>query len=281
MKTNLKYILLLIFLSKNVSSQTTNSINSAFFGIDSALPMMINFICPGGAGLDGMPVNFNLPIDHDTLDVSDFEVVDSMGNVIFPICATLAPAFETGEGRTVLLVGEFGSAISNPPTEVRVVGDLFTRPEIAGESSCSDIINFNGESSTNIIPLSDGPSLFFAQHINGDIDECLEGSQTIQVAWDGGVVPFVVNDLEEDLFQYYTGYSMSSGKLIEHTPVAIADINDNDNFHQLCFSTNAELIMIGVDENRVEDPNGDPNQATEITVDYCYSNDVIFQSTFD
>ena len=38
----------------------------------------------------------------------------------------MAPANENGENRTVLLLGEFGTAVSNPPVEVRIVGDLFT-----------------------------------------------------------------------------------------------------------------------------------------------------------
>ena len=59
-------------------------------------------------------------------------------------------------------------------------------------------------------------------------------------------------DTESDLFQYYVGYSYCSGVLIPHEPISIADINDNDNFHQLCFSTSDE-IKISMMANTVED----------------------------
>ena len=143
---------------------------SAFFGLDNALPSLLcNQL---GSLLDGMPVNFRFPLDSSSLTETDFEVVDSLGNIHIPMCAVLAPANENGENRTVLLLGEFGTAVTNPPVEVRVVGDLFTTATISGESACSAIINLNGIITTNVIPLDDGPSLFFAQRIDGNLNEC-------------------------------------------------------------------------------------------------------------
>ena len=249
----------------NAKSQDT--LISAFFGLDNGLPSLL---CgTPGSQLDGMPVNFMFPIDVSTLSESDFEVVDSLGNIHIPMCAVLAPANENGENRTVLLLGEFGTAVTNPPVEVRVVGDLFTTDTLSGESACSAIINLNGITTTNVIPLADGPSLFFAQRIDGNLNECNSGIQTIQVAWDGGITPYISGDTESDLFQYYIGYSDSSGVLIPHVPISIADINDNDNFHQLCFSTSDEIVKISMMANTVEDPNQDPNLYSEIDVSSC------------
>jgi hypothetical protein len=249
----------------NAKSQDT--LVSAFFGLDNGLPSLL---CnQPGSLLDGMPVNFMFPIDGSTLSESDFEVVDSLGNIHIPMCTFLAPANENGENRTVLLLGEFGTAVTNPPVEVRVVGDLFTIDTLSGESVCSAIINLNGITTTNVIPLADGPSLFFAQRIDGNLNECNSGTQTIQVAWNGGITPYINGDTESDLFQYYIGYSDSSGVLIPHIPISIADINDNDNFHQLCFSTSDEIIKISMMANTVEDPNQDPNLYSEIDVSSC------------
>jgi hypothetical protein len=152
----------------------------------------------------------------------------------------------------VLLLGEFGTAVTNPPVEVRVVGDLFTIDTLPEESAYSEIINLNGITTTNIIPLADGPSLFFAQRIDGNLNECNSGTQTIQVAWDGGITPYVSGDTESDLFQYYIGYSDSSGVLTPHVPISIADIDDTDNFHQLCFSTSDEIVKISMKANTVK-----------------------------
>ena len=241
---------------------------SGFFGLDNALPSLL--LCNQlGGQLDGMPVNFKYPLDASSLSETDFEVVDSLGNIHTPLCVSLAPANENGENRTVLLLGEFGTPVTNPPVEIRIVGDLFTTDPLSGESACPAIMNLNGITTTNVIPLADGPSLFFAQRIDGNLNECSSGTQTIQVAWNGGVTPFIDDDTESDLSKYYIGYSDSSGVLIPHVPTSIADINDNDNFHQLCFSTNDEIVKISMMANAVEDPNHDPNLYSEIDVSSC------------
>ena len=246
-----------------------DTIVSAFFGLDNVLP---GLLCnQPGSQLDGMPVNFKFPLDVSSLSETDFEVVDRLGNIHTPNCVSLAPANENGENRSVLLLGEFGTAVTNPPVEVRVIGDLFTTNTISGESACSEIINLNGITTTNVIPLDDGPSLFFAQKIDDNLNECNSGTQTIQVAWNGGITPYISGDAESDLYQYYVGYSNSSGDLTPHIPISIADINDNDNFHQLCFSTSDEIVKVSMMANTVEDPNHDPNLYSEIDVVSCTS----------
>jgi len=262
-----KILVSVIILTFVLNAKSQDTLVSAFFGLDNGLPSLL---CNQLGGLlDGMPVNFKFPVDASSLSENDFEVLDLLGNIHTPICALLAPANENGENRTVLLIGEFGTAITNPPVEVRIVGDLFTTDAFSGESACSEILNLNGVTTTNIIPLDDGPSLFFAQRIDGNLNECNSGTQTIQVAWDGGVTPYISGDNESDLFQYYIGYSDSSGVLIAHVPISIADINDNDNFHQLCFSTSDEIVKISIMANTVEDPNQDPNLYSEIDVVSC------------
>jgi hypothetical protein len=273
-KVSLLLLLVLFGCSKDNGDSSPrdipqDAIVSAFFGLDNALPGL--FCNQPGSLLDGMPVNFKFPLDVSSLSETDFEVLDRLGNIYTPNCVSLAPANENGENRTVLLLGEFGTALTNPPVEVRVVGDLFTIDAISGESACSEIINLKGITTTNVIPLDDGPSLFFAQRIDGNLNECNSGTQTIQVAWNGGITPYISGDTESDLFQYYVGYSDSSGVLIPHIPISIADINDNDNFHQLCFSTSDEIVKISMMANTVEDPNQDPNLYSEIDVVSCTS----------
>ena len=258
-------------IGEYTTEEIKDTLVSAFFGLDNALPSLLLCNQPGDQ-LDGMPLNFKFPLDESSLSETDFEVLDSLGNVHIPTCVSLAPANENGENRTVLLLGEFGTAITNPPVEVRVVGDLFTTDTISGESVCAETINLNGVTTRNIIPLADGPNLFFAQRIGGNLNECNSGTQTIQVAWNGGVTHYISGDTESDLFQYYVGYSENSGVLTEHVPISIADIDDNDNFHQLCFSTSDEIVKISMMANTVEDPNHDPNLYSEIDVSSCTQN---------
>jgi hypothetical protein len=263
-------LLLLIGSFNSTKAQDSTSIYCAFFGLDDDAPVWVRNVCPGAFGDDAMPVSFKYSIDETTLSESDFEVIDNMGVPHTPLCAVLPPAGEYGEYRTVLLIGQFGTAVTNPPVEVRVVDDLFTIDKLPEESACSEVINLNGAYTTNVLPLSAGPSMIFAQRIEGPMSECIGGTnQTIQVVWNGGITPFLFLDQEEDLFQYYVGYTDSSGTLIPHVPTSIADINDNDNFHQLCFSTTDPILVMEIVQNVVEDPNGDPNNYSEIEVSYC------------
>ena len=263
-------VISLVFPASLLAQTDSTSIVSAFFGLDNDLPLAVNLICFGGNGMDGMPVNFNYAIDESTLEETDFEVIDSLGNILTPMCAILAPANDDGENRTVLLVGEFGDDGSNPPVEVRVIGDLFTLGEDPEQSACAEVKNLNGAFTRNIVPLSEGPTLFFAQMIGGSISECPPGTaQTLQVAWDGGVVPIADTLDEEDLFAFYTVFTDSAGTLIPHTPTTILDINDIDNFHQLCLDIPDSIVKVAFEANVVEDPNADPNPACEVEVRYC------------
>ena len=64
-------------------------------------------------------------------------------------------------------------------------------------------------------------------------------------------------------------YSVQELTSIPHVPISIVDINDNDNFHQLCFSTSDEIVKISMMANTVEDPNHDPNLYSEIDISSC------------
>ena len=44
-----------------------------------------------------MPVNFKFPLDVSSLSETDFEVIDSLGNLHTPMCVSLVPANENGE----------------------------------------------------------------------------------------------------------------------------------------------------------------------------------------
>ena len=66
-----------------------------------------------------------------------------------------------------------------------------------------------------------------------------------------------------------------------HVPISIADIDDNDNFHQLCFSTSDEIVKISMMANTVEDPNQDPNLYNEIDVSSCTLLTIIEENLFE
>ena len=72
---------------------------------------------------DGMPVTFSVQIDKETVLPSAFTVKTSTNNPVTPICATLRPADELLEQRTVLLIGSF-SPDNSIPVSVEIVDHL-------------------------------------------------------------------------------------------------------------------------------------------------------------
>ncbi|MEL6241204.1 MAG: hypothetical protein AAFR19_07825 [Pseudomonadota bacterium] len=109
----------------------------AFFGLDNALSPLSRLICRGAPGKDGMPVIFSTEIDHTTMQAGDFRVTTASGALGQMQCVTLLQATDGGELRTVLLVGEFGTAETDPPVSVEIVGHLH---------SIDGMLNFRGAS---------------------------------------------------------------------------------------------------------------------------------------
>ena len=132
---------------------------SAFFGLDNAMPFAINILCFGAAGDDGMPVVLSHRISSDSLRPEQFQITTRSGQLKTPECATLRPAGDPGERRTVLLIGEFGNADTDPPEVVTIVEDLL--------SDTAEPLNFKGLS-VEVTPLSEGPSMVLAESVDRD-----------------------------------------------------------------------------------------------------------------
>lgn len=77
---------------------------TAFFGLDNALNQRSRMLYSNAPGQDGMPLVFSHEIDPSTLNGSDFEVTTKNGDIFQVEFATLLPANEAYELRTVLLI---------------------------------------------------------------------------------------------------------------------------------------------------------------------------------
>lgn len=246
---------------------------SAFFGLDNGLPQRSNAICPGAGGADGMPVIFSHELDVDTLQPGDFRVTTASGNVGRLICVTMLPAIDPGELRTALLVGEYGSAQSDPPITVEIVGNVH---------SINNTVNFKG-AVTEVTPLDPGPTLILAETLpktawqlgresDGGIGSSTgcptEGvQQIVRVVWAGGVT--TVNneepgDLERDA--YSVTVQNADGSATDVTPFVLGDLGDNDNNHELCLDATDIPISVSFPAGYLTDPNNDLNPATSVEV---------------
>ena len=240
---------------------------SAFFGLDNALPFAVNLLCFGGAGDDGMPVVLSHRISSDSLRPEQFQITTRSGQLKTPECTSLRPAGDPGERRTVLLIGEFGNADTDPPEVVTIVEDLL--------SDTTAPVNFNGQS-VQVTPLIEGPSMVMAESLSQDdwtVDrrgtQCpSEGvRQIIRVTWNGGV-RLANGDEPGDTETHLYSVSMEQEQgtsYITH-PIAIAELGDNDNHHFLCLDTDDKASAVSFPSGHFIDPNRDLNPDTRVIV---------------
>lgn len=248
---------------------------SAFFGADNAFPQLADrFVCEGAAGSDGMPVIFSHQVDTSTLQAGDFQITRADGSIGRLVCVTPAPAADTGEVRTILLIGEFG-APENQPVRVDIVGNLL---------SIDGSMNFRGNS-VSVTPLEDGPALVHAEIVpesewelgkpqstgvtfGAPGDGCPEGTQqVVRVVWAGGVTKpggDEIDDVERTAYKVFVVEGDEELKAI--APFAVADLVDGDNNHELCLDTTAKPVRVEFPAGLMTDPIEDLNPATSISV---------------
>ena len=245
------------------------SLLSAFFGIDNGLPRVANRgICRGAAGQDGMPVIFSHEVDVETLQAGDFRVVTESGTVGEILCVTPAPAVDLGELRTILLVGEYGSA-ENQPVSVEIVGNLLSKDRQ---------LNFIGTKAT-VIALEKGPTIEWAEIVPesqwelgkaatslpwGGGDGCPLGTkQVVRATWAGGVTKpggDEIDDIERQA--YRVTMSLGGEGEVQLVPFAIGDLGDGDNNHELCLDRAGLPLQVNFPAGLLTDPREDINPDT-------------------
>ena len=234
---------------------------SAFFGLDNGVPGQA-FGCGIFGFQDGMPIVLDRRIPLPALLDPSVFVVHRASGAQSPVgCATLAPADEAEERRTILLLGEFASD-GDPPLGVEIVGTLLT----------DDGVDAKGAMVETVVPLNAGPSIVLAEHYliselpTGGTDECpADTDHIIKTTWDGGVSGPDGADLDES-HRLGTKVEYASGEV--RVATLLADAFDRDNHVELCMSAPGEPVAITADSGLYEDPNGDPNVLhTQVVID--------------
>ena len=250
---------------------------SAFFGANNAFgPLANRRVCEGAEGGDGMPLVFSHQLDINTLQPGDFRITRADGSTGSLVCVTPMPALDEGELRTILLIGEYGSA-ENQPVQVDIVGNLL---------SIDGSLNFRNSSST-VIALEEGPTLIYAEVVpesQWDLGKELsagrrfgapgngcpeETQQVVRVVWTGGITKpggYEIDDVERLAYKVFVEDYTGELKLI--LPFAVADLRDSDNNHELCLDTIAKPVRVEFPAGLMTDPVGDLNPATSINVTY-------------
>ena len=233
-----------------------SSILSAYHGLDQ-LPLAARRLCGFNvAGDDGMPVVFSTQLQVDSVVPESFLVIRSDGESVVPNCATLDPANEPLEQRTVLLTGDFGT-FGETPLRVEVTGPLLT----------SDGESLIGVSTEDITPLEDGPRVVlaerFAPDTNGLAGECPDGTaQVVQLTWEGGVTGPDGAALGEDQ-RLGTRVLLEDGATVN--PLALVD-DDPDNHVLACLAEDSPAQSVEVHAGLFHDPGDVANPATQVGV---------------
>ena len=236
---------------------------SAFFGLDSRIPGFL-FGCGLSGPQDGMPIVLDRRIPLPALLDPSVFVVHRASGAESPVgCATLAPANEVEERRTILLVGEFASD-DDPPLGVEIIGTLLT----------DDGVDAEGALIETVVPLAAGPSIVLAEHYlvselpTGGTDECpTDTDHIIKLTWEGGVSGPGGADLDES-HRLGTTVEYASGEV--RVATLLADAFDNDNHVEFCMSAPGEPVAITAGSGLYEDPNGDLNVLHTQTVTDAY-----------
>ena len=203
-----------------------------------------------------MPVTFSVQINSETVFPTAFAVETSSGEFVTPVCATLRPAMELLEQRTVLLIGPF-SPEDSLPLSVEIVEQL---EDIEGNS----LLGLRGE---KVTPLAAGPSLVFAERFgpsaSGLEGECPEETaQAVLLTWEGGVTGPQGADLAE---AQRTAMSvlLENGDRVH--PLILGD-DDPDNHVIACLAETSPAVSVSVIAGFFHDPGDDANPATSVDV---------------
>ncbi len=233
---------------------------SAFFGLDEAGALPFQALClgqlpPNPGPVDGMPLVLSRTIDPATVQPSDFLIRDGLGNEFVPACATINPANEPNEERTILLVGELGDGVT--PSTVEIVGSILT------EGGCE----FRG-ATAGVIPIAAGPTLILAETVEPLPAGAPAGATlAVRATWTGGVTQPGGAEVVE---AQWGAYRLDVADVPEPlAPIAIGDLNDNDNNHVLYFDApiGAAPLSLSLPGELVDDPNGELNPPTTVAVE--------------
>jgi hypothetical protein len=259
---------------------------AAYFG-DSVLPAGVLAFCPpppSAVGFGGMPIVFSAQIDpaggfagNDFgLDPGAFRVkVLGEPGWVTPICATLRPATDPAEQRTVLLAGDFGLGGLNRPVAIKIVGDVWT----------TDGDSLRGLVTRRVSGTEAGPQLLLAERFTpgdglidtstGDDTAYCPADQTagvIKLTFSGGVTAPNGNSLEDDLTALdaiQVVGTTPAGQRVILNPFALRDI-DNDNHLDACFGPAVDalaLFRVAVDSHVFFGPQNAPNQGAAVPID--------------
>ena len=201
---------------------------------------------------DSLPVLFSSDLDAASLDAEAFMVMFSDGTRAIPTEARLAPASENDENRTVVLVGDFGEPTEKPPTDVMVVGRLYSE---LGES-------FEGLVA-KVEPYESPGRVVLAQRVPTDWQTCQGLGQAVRLFWIDALRGVEAADLIGVKVTLADGTVATPVKFDDHD---LEDQRTEDNVLDVCLTESSPARSVEVAQGLFEDPAGHPNAAVSVEI---------------
>ena len=172
-----------------------------------------------------------------------------------------------------MLIGGFGTAITDEPVLVEVVGEILTSAGVGDNPDAADAnsLSFLG-ARVEVTPLAAGPSLIVSESVpenewmldrasgrrQGDGCPIAVTIQIVRVTWAGGISNADGDEVGEvERAQYRVNLQQSDGSTLTVTPFALADLGDGDNNHLLCLDTAGTPLSVFFPTGYLLDPNED------------------------
>jgi hypothetical protein len=204
-------------------------------------------------GDDGLLLVFSVEIDPTGLSADRFSVVLADGRHVTPDRATLAPANESDENRTVLLVGSFGHPEKNPAKHVMIIRLLHAEDGRVLQGLASDIS-----------PLSAPGAIVRAEHVRTGKRTCEGAQQAVRTYW----TDLLRGVEDEDLGHVHVvleGGTKATPTRFDDHPVDLAE-GGADNVLDLCLDMSAPARAVHVDAGTFTDAAGRPSREVNIQV---------------
>ena len=236
-------------------------------------------LCAKAGRMDRIALVFTHEIEESSLDPEDFAITTRSGVKKTPFCLTTSPSDEENEDRTIFLLGDFGSAVFDPPLKARVVGSLTTEPNLDNV-----IYDMRGLSYDGVALLDEAPSLVYAELIapaereSGGSDCPSAAKAALRLTWSRAVSDpqdwsaTFVNMRGDSAAAAEAGAAAagaaagSSDGPFDAAPSAIGDRLDEDNNTNLCLSVAGSPLTVRVPKGFVKSARGLPNREEEVLV---------------
>lgn len=198
---------------------------------------------------------FSVEVDATSLSPDAFVVIRESGELVVPDRALLDPADEYDENRSVTLLGAFGGPDEDPPSAVRIIGNVYAEDGSALSELDAAIRAF------------DTPDeLVWIEVLRPDEHRCPGARQVVRTHWTDNLRGVEPEDLERVRVSFSDGSEVSPVGFDDHAALGReaeqAGGADDDNVLDLCLARDAPVSAVALPGGVFEDAAGHATAAT-------------------